>query len=150
MVTPGQASVCFSCGQPLPASITGSGAAFAPSYPLTGAMSAQPLKPPANPYGALGSATIIGAPGQFSIRPGAEVRVGRDPAQCPVHLSEPRVSGVHATLKFEAAQLWVRDETSNNGTYVDNQRIPAGQWLTVPAGSHLRFGPVEFSVRVDT
>jgi pSer/pThr/pTyr-binding forkhead associated (FHA) protein len=119
-------------------------------FPLTGAMNAQPLKPPANPYGNVGSATIIGAPGQFAIRAGAEVKVGRDPAQCPVHLAEPRVSGVHATLKFENAQLWVRDETSNNGTYVENQRVPAGQWVPVAPGGHVRFGPVEFSVRVDT
>jgi pSer/pThr/pTyr-binding forkhead associated (FHA) protein len=67
-----------------------------------------------------------------------------------VHLAEPRVSGVHATLKFETSQLWVKDETSNNGTFVDNLRVPAGQWIPVPAGGHLRFGPVEFSVRVDT
>ncbi len=153
MVTPGQASVCFSCGQPLPASITGGGGAVnAPTFPLTGAMSAEPLRPPANPYVSAppGGATIIGAPGQFAIRAGAEVRVGRDPQHCPVHLNEPRVSGVHCTLKFEGGALWAKDETSNNGTYVDNSRIAPGQWVPVPAGAHLRFGPIEFSVRVDS
>jgi pSer/pThr/pTyr-binding forkhead associated (FHA) protein len=95
------------------------------------------------------SATIVGAAGQYSIRPGAEVRVGRDPAQCPVLLQEPRVSGVHSTLKFEAAQLWVRDETSNNGTYVQGARIAPGTWVPVPAGGQVRFGPVEFSVRLE-
>ena len=115
-------------------------------------MQAPVLRPPANPYQASSgaSATIVGAPGQFSILPGTEVKVGRDPAQCPVYLNEPRVSGVHCTLKFEGAQLWARDETSNNGTYVDNNRLAPGQWFPVPAGSHLRFGPIEFSVRVDT
>ena len=49
---------------------------------------------------AASAATLRGAAGQFTIRPGAEVRVGRDPAQCPIFLSEPRVSGVHATLKL--------------------------------------------------
>ena len=151
MATPGQASVCFSCGQPLPAGIAGGGGAVnAPTFPLTGAVDAQPLRPPQNPYAAApASATIVGAPGQFSIQQGREVRVGRDPAQCAVCMNEPRVSGVHATLKFEGGQLWVRDETSNNGTYIENQRIAIGQWTPVPAGARLRFGPIEFNVRVE-
>ena len=149
MATPGQASVCFSCGQPLPAALTGGGGApRASTFPLTGAVPSQ-LQPPANPYGPYGGATITGSVGRFSIRSGAEIRVGRDPALCPVTLSEPRVSGVHSTLKFEAAQLWVRDETSNNGTFVENNRIGAGIWVPVPQGAQLRFGPVEFSVRFE-
>ncbi len=155
MATRGQSSVCFSCGQPLPASITGAPSGglgeAAAAYPLTGAMEAPPLQPPQSPYGNVaGSATIVGAPGQFSIVPGAEIKVGRDASQCPVFINEPRVSGVHATLKFEAARLWAKDEGSNNGTWVDNTRIAAGQWVPIVAGSHLRFGPIEFSVRVDT
>ena len=53
MATPGQAAVCFSCGQPLPASAVaqgGGGGAYAPTFPLTGGMAALP-QPPANPYG---------------------------------------------------------------------------------------------------
>jgi pSer/pThr/pTyr-binding forkhead associated (FHA) protein len=117
-------------------------------------MPAHPLEPPPNPYasaGATASAAILsGAAGSYTIRPGSEVKVGRDPAQCPVTLTEPRVSGVHSTLKFENAQLWVRDETSNNGTYVQGARIAPGTWVPVPAGSLLRFGPVEFTVRLDS
>ncbi len=92
----------------------------------------------------------MGVQGQFAIRPGAEIRVGRDPGQCPVTLAEPRVSGVHATLKFEASQLWARDETSNNGTFISNSRIVAGVWMPVPQGAQLRFGPIEFSVRLES
>jgi len=171
---PGQASVCFSCGQPLPKDIatsvmmqppamSGVGAAppvvqqqqapppvqAAPAFPLTSAI-ASPLEPPPNPYGATPtSATIVGAAGQFAIRGGVEVRVGRDPAACPITLSEPRVSGIHATLKFEGGQLLVRDEGSNNGTYVSGSRIPASVWTVVVANAALRFGPVEFTVKID-
>ena len=122
MATPGQSSICFSCGQPLPHGLApvgadGSEPAVAaaplapiapiapiandapPAFPLTGAM-ASPLEPPPNPYGASG-ATIIGASGQFAIRAGIEMSVDRDPAQCPIALTEPRMSDVHATLKFE-------------------------------------------------
>ncbi|WP_394848152.1 FHA domain-containing protein [Pendulispora brunnea] len=156
MATPGQPSVCFSCGQPLPADLAGGGGGGnAPAFPLTGAISAKPLAPPPSPYGSYGSgsvataAVLSGTAGQYTIRAGTEIRVGRDPAQCPVTLTEPRVSGVHSTLKLEGSQLWVRDETSNNGTYVAGSRIEPGTWVPVPAGAQLRFGPVEFTVRLD-
>jgi pSer/pThr/pTyr-binding forkhead associated (FHA) protein len=83
------------------------------------------------------------------VRAGSEVRVGRDPAQCPVYLAEPRISGVHATLRFDAGQLLVRDETSNNGTWIAGTRIPPATWTPVPPGSALRFGPIEFTVSLE-
>ena len=157
MATPGQASVCFSCGQPLPAEAT---LAAAPPYPLTGQHGQSPLVPPPSPYAEAGAAgagngqatraTIVGPVGQFPILPGSEVRVGRDAAQCAVAIAEPRISGVHSTLKFEAANLWVRDEQSNNGTYVSGERIPPGAWTVVPSGHVLRFGPIEFDVRLES
>lgn len=161
MATPGQPSVCFSCGQPLPKDLTPAAAMPAPApapegggapgqeplFPLTGGM-ASPLEPPPSPYGPSGptSASIVGAAGQFAIRSGIEVKVGRDPAQCPITLAEPRVSGVHATLKFEGGRLMVRDEGSNNGTYVGGARIGAGVWTPVATGGTVRFGPIEFTV----
>jgi len=75
--------------------------------------------------------------------------VGRDPAQCPIFLSEPRISGVHATLRFDAGQLLVRDETSNNGTWIAGSRIAPGVWTPVPVGVPLRFGPIEFAVQLE-
>ena len=157
MASPGQPSVCFSCGQPLPPDVVvvpkGGGGVAAPGFPLTSAMNAQPLVPPPSPYvapaAAARAATIRGPAGQFTIRPGSEVRVGRDPAQCPIFLAEPRVSGVHATLRFDAGQLLVRDETSNNGTWIAGTRVAPGAWTPVPMGTALRFGPIEFSVHPD-
>jgi hypothetical protein len=158
MATPGQPSVCFSCGQPIAADLTadlanrstGLALAAGPAYASTGAAGAQALVPPPNPYGhPASSATIRSASGHFVIRGGAEVRVGRDPAQCSIFLAEPRVSGVHATLKFESGSLAVRDESSNNGTWVSGARLLPGVWTTVPAGTPLRFGPVEFAVQLD-
>jgi pSer/pThr/pTyr-binding forkhead associated (FHA) protein len=93
--------------------------------------------------------TLRGTSGQFSIRAGSEVRVGRDAGQCSIFLAEPRVSGVHATLKLDGGQLLVRDETSNNGTWISGARIAPGAWTPVPAGTPLRFGPVEFSVQLE-
>jgi len=168
LAVPGQASVCFSCGQPLPKDVASLPRAAdvgpgepalpaghppvpaVPSFPLTSAHEQVPLVPPANPYGVVPTAaTIVGAAGQFAIRGGVEVRVGRDPAACPITLTEPRVSGIHATLKFEGGQLYAKDESSNNGTYVAGSRIPPQSWVVVPAGATIRFGPVEFTVKVD-
>jgi pSer/pThr/pTyr-binding forkhead associated (FHA) protein len=105
-----------------------------------------------NPYGAPAggatSATLQGAAGTFTVLPGQEMRAGRDATQCGILLAEPRVSGVHATLKLEHGQLLVRDENSNNGTLVNGARIAPGIWSPVPSGSILRFGPVEFSAHV--
>jgi pSer/pThr/pTyr-binding forkhead associated (FHA) protein len=99
--------------------------------------------------GGAGAAILRGPAGQYAVRAGAEMRVGRDPAQCPILLNEPRISGWHATLKLEAGQLLVRDETSNNGTWIFGARIAPGAWTAVPSGAPLRFGPVEFSVQLE-
>jgi pSer/pThr/pTyr-binding forkhead associated (FHA) protein len=128
-------------------------------------MTAQPLVPPPSPYGAppggpppvasppqpgmAGGASLSSSAGQYTVRTGSEVRVGRDPAQCPIYLAEPRVSGVHATLRFEMGQLLVRDETSNNGTWIAGARIAPGVWTPVPPGAPFRIGPVEFAVRLE-
>lgn len=95
------------------------------------------------------AARLRGNAGEFTIVAGPEVRVGRDPAACSILLGEPRVSGVHATLKLEAGQLLVRDETSNNGTWIAGSRINPGVWTSVPPGAPLRFGPVEFTVQLE-
>lgn len=94
-------------------------------------------------------AVLSGAAGVFTVTPALEMRVGRDGANCQILLTEPRVSGTHASLKFENGQLMVRDEGSNNGTYLNGQRIGPQIWTPVPPGTSLRFGPVEFAIRLE-
>jgi hypothetical protein len=116
-----------------------------------GVSSGPPQAPPPNPYengNGNASATLQGTAGTFTILSGQEVRAGRDAAQCGIVLAEPRVSSVHATVRLDHGQLLVRDENSNNGTLVNGSRLSPGIWSPVPAGSVLRFGPVEFSARL--
>lgn len=87
--------------------------------------------------------------GVFTVTPGLEMHVGRDGGRCEILLAEARVSGLHASLKLEANQLMVRDENSNNGTFVNANRLPPGVWTPVPNGSLLRFGPVEMNLRLE-
>jgi hypothetical protein len=149
MATPGTASVCFSCGQPIPANVSASNAppAVRPSpaaaYPLTAAVP-QVTTPPFDPYAA-NALRLRGAAGDFALGP-AEIAVGRDPAKCTVVLAEPRVSAVHAHVKLDGGLVYVRDEGSNNGTFVDGARIAPNVWVPVRAGAELRFGPVPFTV----
>ncbi len=142
MATPGQASVCFSCGQPLPMDAT---AKAASSYPLTNNMPVP--TPPPNPYAASSAFILTSSLGTFKVSGGGEVLVGRDPARCAIHLTEPRVSGLHATMKVESGGLFVRDEKSNNGVWINGERIPPGTWAQVPPNAALRFGPIQFTVQ---
>lgn len=93
------------------------------------------------------SIVLQGPSGTFRVLAGIESRVGRDGSMCSIALNEPRVSGVHASLKLELGILHVRDDKSHNGTFVNGNRIASGTWIPVPGGSQLRFGPIEFVVR---
>lgn len=101
------------------------------------------------PPGMASRAVLTGGAGIFTVQSGTEMKAGRDGAVCQILLAEPRVSGTHATIKVEGGQLLVRDENSNNGTFVNGQRIPAMVWTAVPPGAALRFGPAEFSIRLE-
>jgi pSer/pThr/pTyr-binding forkhead associated (FHA) protein len=92
---------------------------------------------------------LNGTAGTYAVSPNIEMNVGRDAAKCHITLIEPRVSAVHATLKLDGGQLYVRDENSNNGTFVDGHRLAPGVWTVAPAGTALRFGPVEFGIRIE-
>ena len=63
----------------------------------------------APPPGGATRATISGPPGIFTLMPGMEMRAGRDGAACQILLSEPRVSGTHATVRMDGGQVLVRD-----------------------------------------
>jgi len=112
-----------------------------------GAGAAQPPKvaPVANAQRAI----LEGSAGTFTVVNGTESRVGRDGSRCEIILAEPRVSSLHASVKVENGQFYVRDENSNNGTVLNNARIIAGQWTAVPTGAQLKFGPIEMTVRLE-
>jgi hypothetical protein len=114
-----------------------------------GGQAPAPQAPPPNPYGGSASSALLQcSAGVFTVLQGQEMRAGRDAAQCGIALAEPRISAVHATFKLESGQLIVRDENSNNGTLVNNNRLSPGVWAPVPNGSVIRLGPVEFTARV--
>lgn len=115
--------------------------AASPRAPVVGSIAPQPKK--------VHQATLQGAAGVFSVSGGSEVRAGRDEAKCVVLLTDASVSGVHASLKIESGQFWVRDERSNNGTFVDEVRLAPNTWTALKSGARLAFGPVAFNVLLE-
>lgn len=123
-----------------------------PKYGVTTDAPAQPMKAPPDPYrsGVAASRAVLQGPaGVFTVMPGVEMRVGRDGSQCAILLTEPRVSGLHASVKLDGGELLLRDDHSNNGTFINGARITPGNWQRVHPGSLLRFGPAEFSVSLE-
>ncbi len=117
-------------------------------YGPAGAAAGQPAKPGVAPAPSQ-RAILHGSAGTFTVVTGTESRVGRDGSRCEIILAEPRISSLHASVKLEDGQFFVRDENSNNGTTLNGTRIAAGQWTAVANGSLLRFGPIEMNVRLE-
>ena len=65
--------------------------------------------------------------------------IGRD-ATCQIRLSDPEVSRTHALLWVERKLLYLRDENTSNGTYLNEGRLPAKQPVALSLGSRIRFG----------
>jgi hypothetical protein len=154
VAAPGPAPAPAPIPAPLPGPGPAAGPAPAPVAPGGGGHpgGTMPVDPAAGGLatGALPTqASLEGNPGIYPITAGKELKVGRDPGLSDICLTEPRVSGRHASLKFEDSQLFVKDEGSNNGTYLNNGKIQSHAWVSVPPGATLRFGPIEFTVRFE-
>lgn len=76
-----------------------------------------------------------------------QITIGREGTE--IRLDNPQVSRRHAVIDRVNGQHVLRDVGSANGTFVNGQRIPAMVWTAVPPGAALRFGPAEFSVRLE-
>jgi hypothetical protein len=80
--------------------------------------------------------------GDLSVSPGQELVLGRDPVHSPVASTFSRFDNVsrrHATLGIDGAgQLWVRDERSTNGTFVNDRRLQPGEQTSLRDGDSIR------------
>lgn len=69
-----------------------------------------------------------------------EVLVGRDRA-ADVRLPDPAISLVHLRLVCKKGRLYVVDNRSTNGTFLDGERVGPGEARAVGDGARLRLGP---------
>jgi serine/threonine-protein kinase len=88
--------------------------------------------------------TQIIRPQQPTKFPG-RVRVGRDPAQCDIVLSNPTVSALHIEIVFDSQRFLVRNLRENNPLYINGQPLSQGE-ATLHQGSVLRLGEAEVRV----
>jgi hypothetical protein len=132
--------------QPSPV-MAGGPAPVMAGMPYGGAPQGAPQMGP--PPGIVSRAVMQGPFGALNVVPGMEMRLGRDPTSCALLISDPSVSSFHATMKLDGGQLWVRDENSNNGTFVGGARLAPGQWTPLHHGGSVRFGPLDFFIRFE-
>ncbi len=59
----------------------------------------------------------------FVISTGAETRIGRDPSQADITIPELIVSKLHCIMYFKDDGVFIKDNDSTNGTYVNDQEI---------------------------
>jgi FhaA, N-terminal domain/FHA domain len=84
---------------------------------------------------------------QFALEPSLEVvRLGRG-VDNDVVLASSHVSRYHAQLRRIEASWLAYDLDSTNGTWVDDEKLLAGDGRAVRAGSRLRVGDHELEVR---
>ena len=73
----------------------------------------------------------------FAIPFGSVTRIGRG-TECEVRVSSPRVSRIHAELRWEKQDLFVRDLGSHNGTRVNDARVDE---VRLRDGDEITIGP---------
>lgn len=79
--------------------------------------------------------------GAVTIDAAQAVPLGRDPASSPVaglFADRDNISRLHATVGVDEDGAWVRDESSLNGTYVNDVPVPPGSRIGLADGDTLR------------
>lgn len=74
-----------------------------------------------------------------------EILIGRG-SECDLRLKDSEASRKHATFYVRDQQLFVRDEGSANGTFVNEERVQTSRSLT--ANDRVRIGQTVFTVAV--
>lgn len=84
---------------------------------------------------------LLGLDPPIDLQPGMEVVLGRAEGTAAAALaSYPNVSKRHARLRLDAAEAWVTDLGSLNGTFIDGRRLARDRPERVAASVELRLG----------
>ncbi|MDE6397350.1 MAG: FHA domain-containing protein [Muribaculaceae bacterium] len=91
---------------------------------------------------------------EFELKPGANT-VGRQASsrQASIMFEDPEMymSRLHATITFVTGPkpvLHLKDESSANGTFINDVRIPAGSIVMLHPGTRFKMGNKEFECRI--
>lgn len=72
--------------------------------------------------------------------------IGKKYEEVDLCISDPTISRRHARITIDKKGMWLQDLDSTNGTYVDGNRLLAGENVKIDTSSEIRFGKVEVSV----
>lgn len=71
--------------------------------------------------------------------------VGRENAMASYLSSKSYVSRKHAEILIEADKLWIKNHSTTNYTYVNNEKIPVGQYVELHDGDIVGLGGNEIA-----
>lgn len=98
---------------------------------------------PGHPVAVLIGVGGVGLGQRFSVD-NERFRIGRGSDNNLTITGDDRVSGNHAHLRFEKGSLFLLDEDSRNGSFVNEQRVKGTAVIT--SGDRIRFGQSVFEV----
>ena len=79
--------------------------------------------------------------------PGTQFLIGRDP-ECQLRPASQAVSKQHCAILVRGEQVFVKDYGSTNGTFLNDEQLPANSELELKSGVRLRMGPLDFTVQL--
>lgn len=89
--------------------------------------------------------TLVFKKKAFSIS--RKIAVGRDPSNDIMLADDPLVSRRHATIERESDGVYyIYDANSRNGTFVNEQPLPAGTKASLAEGDVIRVGNTKITV----
>ncbi|NJL54436.1 FHA domain-containing protein [bacterium] len=95
--------------------------------------------------------SVIGSPHILIVREGTSIGkeyivssnhmyLGADSGAVDIYIDDDFVSRQHASIQLEGEQLYIVDEDSSNGVYVNGQRVPPRQRVPIVAHSKIKIG----------
>lgn len=90
--------------------------------------------------------TITGVSGSYAgavipVKSGDSIVIGRDPASCGIVIKDEKASRKHCTISFNGENgMYSVTDTSSNGVFGKDGRLPANTAVPMSAGSEIRIG----------
>lgn len=72
--------------------------------------------------------------------------LGKSREKASLIVDFPKVSRSHCKIKVINGVCYVMDLNSTNGTYVNQRRLPAGEWMAAEAGAEVRLANISFLI----
>ena len=78
--------------------------------------------------------------------PGDQFIIGRDPS-CQLRPASQMVSKQHCAFVIKDERVYLKDFGSTNGTFVNEDQLPANSVLEIKPGDRVKVGPLDFTVQ---